>query len=146
MERLIKQRTGALWRTKIENPSHHEVIVTPNYPARPEVDAGHLLLIVRQRTTLAGRSMRLGRSVLADLWRWLLPQGGVREDVLVRATVAGGHADVLLASPGEGGMVGLLLTHRADDYPDAVSAALSAEQALELGGVLQRWLFGDNPR
>jgi hypothetical protein len=143
MIHMTRSTAAALWSTKIETPHHHEVRLFPNYPSRPNLDPDHLMLQVRQRTTLAGQALRLNRATLAALWRWLPPcEDGPRQDTLVRAVVTGGRADVLVAAPGDAGAVGLILVHGANtSYSVGRPAVLDAGQAMALGAALREWLF-----
>lgn len=137
-----------LFRVDTEHPHHHEVRLFPNYPLKPEVDPDHLVLGIRQRTTLGGLTIRLPGASWARTWRWLAadprPESPYQGGTLTTARWTGQRVETLtLADVGPD--VLLSITHRADDYPVDRAALLCRDSADLLAAALYRWLYPDQP-
>jgi hypothetical protein len=129
-----------LWQAETERPRHHVVSLFPNYPPESGHDHGHLILTITQRTTGAGRGIRLSRRALVDLASWLLaePETLAQEVHLVAQVRAASLVDLLVASRRTDGVL-LVVTHRAADYPQTAMGLVDGSQAAGLAEAIVAW-------
>jgi hypothetical protein len=141
----------AVFIAATERPHHHAVSLFNNYGGRHDLD--HLILQIAQRTTGAGRSIRLGRSNLAGIWRWLsstLADGvdisGGLDQTHVQVVPIGLHTDVVVLSiwtDEQGQSAGILISivHRADaENASTARVVLGWDAAMILRDAIDRWI------